>query len=219
MKFFLIVALDVEERFFPFHKTIFSFFMFDSSIDCFFFIYQDMDDAIVKKLFMGQQWKDPSTNKNTERCDLNGADSRDSIRLTRLQVQPSSLLATLPLSSDPNLDPEHRRQRATYLTNSFSRSPNPGGASSGLRGGYQRMETARQFVSDLHSVPNNGCRSLPKEEKGRERERDKTEVAAIIMIFPFVSTVCPPREGCLKKRRRRRKTVERNNERASLLST
>lgn len=57
MKFFLIVALDVEERFFPFHKTIFSFFMFDSSIDCFFFIYQDMDDAIVKKLFMGQQWK------------------------------------------------------------------------------------------------------------------------------------------------------------------
>lgn len=57
---------------------------------------------------------------------------------------------------------------------------------------------------------NNGCRSLPKEEKGRER--DKTEVAAIIMIFPFVSTVCPPREGCLKKRRRRRKTVERNNE-------
>lgn len=53
-----------------------------------------------------------------------------------------------------------------------------------------------------------------------ERERDKTEVAAIIMIFPFVSTVCPPREGCLKKRRRRRrKTVERNNERASLLST
>lgn len=57
---------------------------------------------------------------------------------------------------------------------------------------------------------NNGCRSLPKEEKGRER--DKTEVAAIIMIFPFVSTVCAPREGCLKKRRRRRKTVERNNE-------
>lgn len=57
---------------------------------------------------------------------------------------------------------------------------------------------------------NNGCRSLPKEEKGRER--DKTEVAAIIMIFPFVSTVCPSRKGCLKKRRRRRKTVERNNE-------
>lgn len=57
ISFLIVVALDVEEKFFPFHKTIFSFFMFDSSIDCFFFIYQDMDDAIVKKLFMGQQWK------------------------------------------------------------------------------------------------------------------------------------------------------------------
>lgn len=74
------------------------------------------------------------------------------------------------------------------------------------------METARQFVSDLHSVRIMAVGVCRRRRKKEGRERDKTEVAAIIMIFPFVSTVCPPREGCLKKRRRRRKTVERNNE-------
>lgn len=116
--------------------------------------------------------KDPNIgNKNTEFHTINP----NSVQRSSLL---SSLWAVIPISIPNIVDNELLTWRTPSLVRPTPRELPP----AGIKGWIPENGNCAAVCIGFAFRSNNGCRSLPKEEKGG---RDKTEVAAIIMIFPF----------------------------------